>query len=163
MTKTLGDYRSRQVVRGSHQPIHVTHHRGPFLPQTPLTFRQIYTIATPFVVSCPADLNILGYSDPFLSLKVTLNNSTATFDFEQPAGSGPLYAAFIQGNPAQSNGTQFAPIDSTTGEVIVPLGLKGYVFAIVTSASGEYSDDVTVAGPAILDFPYDSTGAPIAP
>jgi len=142
---------------------------NPSLLQTPLNFRQIYSVAKAFVVSCPPNLpNILGYADTFPSLEVTLNYPTATFHFETPTGSDfakkPLFAVFLQGNSALGNGATYAPIDNVTGEVSIPSGLKGYVFALVTTqTNGTVSDENTVAGPAILNFPYDSTGARISP
>ena len=135
--------------------------------QTPLNFRQIYSVAKAFIVSCPPNLpNILGYADTFPSLEVSLNLKypVATFHFETPTSGDfakkPLFAAFLQGNSALGDGTIYAPIDSVTGEVSIPSGLKGYVFALVTTQSnGTVSDENTVAGPAILNFPYDVTGA----
>jgi len=121
--------------------------------ETPLNFRQIYSSAKAFIVSCPEyQPNILGYSDTFPSLKVTVNHPSATFDFEALAGSTqPFYTAFLNGNgPSGNNSSQtFAPIDKVTGAVVIPPGLKGYTYALVTSENGVVSDDVTVAGLAI--------------
>jgi hypothetical protein len=150
------------------------------LLQNPLNFRQIYTLTKPYIVSCPENQPyILGFNETFPTLSVTLNplntsttsslnepppNPTATFNFTLPSSNSnttnaeqqpqqQLYAAFIQGN-----GTQFAPIDSSTGTVELPEGLSGYLYALVTSEMGVVSDVTTVAGPTVLEFPFNSRG-----
>ena len=47
----------------------------------------------------------------------------------------------------------------TSNEVEVPKGLLGFVFVVLTSDGGRVSDETTLAGPAILQFPFDSHGA----
>jgi hypothetical protein len=126
--------------------------------ETHLNFRQVNTLGKGFVVSCPDNTPfILGASDgffPTLAVHLDMANSTAIFDFDKPTGAlagQPLYAAFIQGNM-----TAFAPIDATTGSVALPAGLRGYVYGLVTSEFGVVLDNVTVAGPATLQFPFDA-------
>ena len=46
----------------------------------------------------------------------------------------------------------------TDGSVTIPEGLKGTVYAVATSNATAATDDTTVAGPAILAFPFAPDG-----
>jgi hypothetical protein len=66
--------------------------------------------------------------------------------------SGQLYAAFVQGLE-----TIYVPIDLNM-EAQIPSQLKGTVFVIVTNNNSKTDDSVTVAGPTIATFPFNSAG-----
>jgi len=127
--------------------------------ETPLNFRQLYTIAKAFIVSCPADFpNILGYGETFPHVDVNVSYPNATLTFPQPSGSNagqPLFAAFIQGV-----NTTYVPIDASTNSITFPDTLTGYAYILVsTQGEGELLDNNTLAGPTILTFPFDAAGA----
>jgi hypothetical protein len=125
--------------------------------ETHIDFREVNTLGKSLIVSCPQNMPFVpGVSDgDFGTLGVTLDlaNSSAVFEFDRPTGAlagQPLYAAFMQGNM-----TAFVPIDDASGRVTVPYGLRGFVFGLVTTDK-LVLDNVTVAGPVALQFPFNS-------
>ncbi|KAJ6456410.1 ferritin-like domain-containing protein [Mycena sanguinolenta] len=126
--------------------------------QTALTPNQVYTLASPFIQSCPAsNAQALPSSlAAFPSLAVTNAHPgrTATLTFTAPTASKPLYAAFISGIAAPV----FVPIHNSN-QVAIPRDLLGFAFCVVTTKNGgDLDDSTTVAGPAILNFAFDSRG-----
>ncbi|KAL1746484.1 ferritin-like domain-containing protein [Schizophyllum fasciatum] len=121
---------------------------------TALSFNEVYSLASAFIVSCP-DSNptlpfkafpmlTLGTGKPGDSVSVTYANETES-DGEE------MYIAFFSG------------LDKTfqqvsDGSVTIPEGLKGTVYAVATNNATAATDDTTVAGPAILSFPYGPDG-----
>ncbi|KDQ20804.1 hypothetical protein BOTBODRAFT_183530 [Botryobasidium botryosum FD-172 SS1] len=125
---------------------------GPF--DTPLGLNDVYSLAAPFITSCPSTnpalpvkafpaLNVTGGAgsiNPGSTISVTFANATTA------AGSGQLFLAFFSGLS-----TTFAPYDASKNTVTVPAGLAGTVYAVATSVSnGTVTDDNTLAGPIIL-------------
>jgi hypothetical protein len=66
---------------------------------------------------------------------------------------GPFFAAFISGLD-----TIFVPLHGHNNEVVIPKELYGVVFAVITTDKTKVDDSVTVAGPAFLNFDFDSQG-----
>lgn len=122
-----------------------------------LTANQIFTIAASFIKKCPPE-NPALIARPFPALAVShpIPGKSAKFSFELPKDSSnhekPLFVAFITGIE-----THFSRLNGK-GEAMVPEGLIGTVFAIVTNDESKATDEATVAGPAVLMFPYDSRG-----
>ncbi|KLO17825.1 hypothetical protein SCHPADRAFT_820755 [Schizopora paradoxa] len=119
--------------------------------ETPLGPNQVFTLASGFITSCPA-------SNPTLPFKafpsLVFEGSPApgqksTVDFNATSTGESLFVAFLSG----LNST-FVPLDGKT--VTVPKGLQGTVYAVVTNNGSASSDANTVAGPAILQFPFSS-------
>lgn len=130
----------------------------------PLDFNQVYSLAAPFIVSCPPE------NPPFLALKafptLTVINDNdhlvtgETFQIKtdvQPTGE--VYAAFV---------TVTGPvIAQTTYEhdcwtVTIPAGVHGQSYLVLTNSKTAVSDDTTIAGPAIIEI--DGTdGQPVDP
>ncbi|KAL1710660.1 ferritin-like domain-containing protein [Schizophyllum commune] len=110
---------------------------------TALTFNEVYTLASGFIVSCPSSnpalpfkafpALTLGAGKPGQSVSVTYANGTET--------DGDMYIAFFSG------------LDKTFQQ-----GLKGTVYAVATNNATAATDDTTVAGPAILAFPFGPDG-----
>ncbi|KAJ7092887.1 ferritin-like domain-containing protein [Mycena belliarum] len=131
--------------------------------QTALGPDQVYTLAAPFIKSCPAGNAALLpplTAGPALAVAPTGSSAgkiragrPATLAFAAPAASTPLFAAFISGLATPI----FVPLQNGK-DVAVPQGLKGFVFVVVTSDGGKINAATTVAGPAIVDFMYDSSG-----
>ncbi|KAJ6569790.1 ferritin-like domain-containing protein [Mycena vulgaris] len=126
--------------------------------QTPLAPNPVYSLAAPFIKSCPAsNAESLPALTAYPSLAFEDGHAraghTATLVFPAPKASSALFVAFISGA-----GTPiFVPIQNGN-QVAIPSGLRGFVFCIVTSDGTKVDDSTTVAGPAILNIAYDSRG-----
>ncbi|KAJ7910956.1 ferritin-like domain-containing protein [Mycena leptocephala] len=125
---------------------------GPF--QTPLTLSQVYSLAVPLIKSCPASNTpslpaLTAY--PALIVTDSQPGKTASLDFTAPTASTKLFAAFISGLGA----SVFVPIENGN-KVTIPSNLFGFVFCVITKDGGIADDSTTVAGPAILNFAFDS-------
>ncbi|KAF8583678.1 hypothetical protein K439DRAFT_1202039 [Ramaria rubella] len=123
---------------------------------TPLGFNQVFTLASPFITSCPSsnpDLGVQAFPaltvDP--AAPVPGSNITLTFN-STGAGSDPLYLAVLSGLT-----TKFAPISNN--QATLPEGLQGFVYAVVTNNATDATDASTVAGPTILSFPFNSAAS----
>lgn len=143
-------------VRSTYVTVLVSSHS---LIKTPLDFNQVHTLASPFIASCPeSNPSLAAKSFAPLSAALLDSGSQARLTFAAPTDTSkehgkPLYAAFLIGT-----GTIFVPVNMTSNEVEVPKGLIGFVFVVLTSDGGRVSDETTLAGPAILQFPFDSHG-----
>ncbi|KAJ7450892.1 ferritin-like domain-containing protein [Mycena latifolia] len=126
--------------------------------QTPLAPNPVYSLAAPFIKSCPAGNAALL---PALTAYPTLAfadsharvGTTTKLVFAAPKAASQLFVAFISGAGAPV----FVPIQNGN-EVAIPKDLRGFVFCVVTSDGGKVDDSTTVAGPAILNVAYDSRG-----
>ncbi|KAH7336063.1 ferritin-like domain-containing protein [Rhexocercosporidium sp. MPI-PUGE-AT-0058] len=134
----------------------------------PLTFDEVYTLAAGFIVSCP-DSNA---AKPQLPLKafptVTLGTigpikSGDTIDLLTPGytlapkdGSAPIYAAFVS-----VTGPIYADVTPMDGgfKVVVPKGVNGQSYVVLTGCKDRVTDETVAAGPAIVEItnPYPST------
>jgi len=121
---------------------------------TPLGLNDVYSIAAPFITSCPSTnpalpvkafpaLNVTGGGgsvNPGSTISATFANATTA------AAAGQIYMAFFSGLT-----TTFAPYDASKNTVTVPAGLSGTVYAVATTVgNGTVTDDNTLAGPIIL-------------
>lgn len=123
----------------------------------PLTFDEVYTLAAPFIVSCPttnAALPVKAF--PALTLGTTgtvKSGSTITLltgDYVFVSGSGtPIYACFI---------TVTGPICGVATAVsggfttVIPAGVNGQSYVVLTGCNTTVNDDTVVAGPAIVEI-----------
>lgn len=125
---------------------------GPF--DTPLGLNQVFSLASPFITSCPASnpalpvtafptLAVSGTATPGKSVKLVFNNT----------GSGDKFLAVFTGLS-----TEFAKIGSDNTATL-PKGLQGTAYAVVTNNGTSATDDTTVAGPTILSFPFNSAAS----
>ncbi|KAF8149443.1 ferritin-like domain-containing protein [Crassisporium funariophilum] len=118
----------------------------------PLSLNQVYTLAAAFIVpdSCPStnpDLPVKAF--PTLTLSVASPGKRSTVKHQGTTDA--THIAFFTGLS-----TLFAPIEN--GEVTLPEGLTGQVYAVACNSGDKVTDDNTVAGPAILLFEMDSNG-----
>ncbi|KAJ1032231.1 hypothetical protein NDA18_001725 [Ustilago nuda] len=164
------------VVEGQHQSylIAQTDDGGNAVPRpyaTPLNFKQVYSLAAPFIESCPEKATIPITAFPALTLASASgeNNGTftpgqqvnVTYDSSNGTSSfGNKYLAVIQGIA----GPQFLPLDSgsnSSSTITLPANLTGgQMYAVVTSSDSGVTDDNTFAGPAVG---YVSVPLPEAP
>ncbi|KAF8068058.1 ferritin-like domain-containing protein [Lyophyllum atratum] len=121
--------------------------------ETPLDMNQVYTLASAFIKSCPESnppLPVKAF--PTLTVPPTAEGEHAKLEFEAHEDHTQLYAAFLSGT-----GTVFVEINDKN-EVLIPEGLLGLVFVLVTSDGGKVADESTVAGPTMLQFSFGSNG-----
>lgn len=125
---------------------------------TPLDFDEVYTLAAPFIVSCPASNPVLPVKAfPSLSLGTTGTVSAGTtitldtpgYTLKAADGSSPLYAAFIT-----VTGPIFVPATPVAGgfSVVVPSGVTGQSYVVLTGCDDAVTDDTVAAGPAIVEI-----------
>lgn len=120
----------------------------------PLTLNTVYTLAASFITSCPSTNPALPVK-AFPAVSFGTNptpGSTATVSFNSTTdASTPLYAVFFTGLSQI-----FSPIQN--GQTTIPQNLLGTVYAVVCTNDTFANDLNIVAGPAILDFPFNSQG-----
>lgn len=159
------------VVEGQHQGylIAQTNDGGNVIPSpfsTPLDFKQVYSLAAPFIESCPQDASLPLKAFPTLSLsggaangsftpgqQVTVsydssNSTSSSSNSTSSSGSDSKYLAIIQG----VTGPQFVSLSGGNGtsQVTLPSNLTGgQMYAVVTSSNTAVTDDNTLAGPAV--------------
>ncbi|KAJ5719711.1 hypothetical protein N7493_007289 [Penicillium malachiteum] len=122
----------------------------------PLDFDEVYTLASPFITSCPASNGKLPVKS-FPSLTVTSTRTVVSgskvhlvagngFDDSNPSN---LYAAFIG-----VTGPIWAPLTfkgDKTLTVTIPAGIAGQSYVVITKGKKQVTDDNIVAGPAIIE------------
>jgi len=120
--------------------------------ETPLGPNQVFTLASAFITSCPSSNPTLPFTAfPALAFGGTpAPGQSSTLTFNATSSSSSLSVAFLSGL-----NTTFVPLNGGKS-VTVPAGLQGKVYAVVTDNSTSAGDANTVAGPAILHFPFDS-------
>lgn len=119
----------------------------------PLDFDEVYTVASPFIVSCPSSNPALPVK-AFPSLTSTSSGTLLTGDQVSLAtgggftASGPVYAAFIT-----VTGPIWATVTPTNDgfSVTIPSSVEGQSYVVLTSSNDNVSDDDILAGPAILE------------
>ena len=116
----------------------------------PLTFDDVYSLAAPFIVSCPS-------SNPTLPVKafpelvasgpkpiLTGNTVTLTTPGYQLVGANgaQLYASFVT-----VTGPIFVPVTVTSAgyQITIPAGVNGQSYVILSSCNTSVSDDTTIA------------------
>lgn len=114
-----------------------------------LDFDQVYSLAAGFIKSCPSSNPPLPFT-AFPGLTATIEGIPrpgSKVHFKAAKQVGAKYAAFVS-----ATSTQFIDISGSEGTVTVPEGIRGQSYLILTK-SKSVSDESTVAGPAILNFP----------
>jgi hypothetical protein len=121
----------------------------------PLEFNEVYTVASPFIVSCPSSNGALPVK-AFPALTMSDMSAVVTGSkVNLMAGSGfdmsatDIMAAFIT-----VTGPVWAPLESM-GEakftVTVPEGVAGQSYVVLVKGNNMATDDNIVAGPAIVE------------
>jgi hypothetical protein len=134
--------------------------RAPGIPvpsppfDTPLGFNDVYTLAAPFVVSCPAADPQLPPLKAFPVLTLGTSGAIKSGDSITLLTEGyvlqgtPLYGAFIT-----ITGPIFVVATAVEGgfSLVVPEGDNGQVCVVLTGCNKVVSDDTVAAGPAIVE------------
>jgi len=123
--------------------------------ETPLDVDQVYTLAASFITSCPSSNPALPLTTfPTITIQQASVSAGETITVQfSTSTAGPYYAAFFTGLS-----TVFVAVQHDNS-VVVPSGLLGTVFMVVSTSNSSVTDGNTVAGPAILNFPYLSSVA----
>ncbi|KAJ7782461.1 ferritin-like domain-containing protein [Mycena maculata] len=124
--------------------------------QTPLSPNPVYSLAAPFIVSCPAANSaalpsLTAYPALAFADAHARAGTTATLTFA--SNSKASFVAFVSG----AGTPVFVPLQSGN-RVAIPGSLRGLVFVFVTSDGGRVDDSTTIAGPALLNVAFDSRG-----
>lgn len=129
----------------------------------PLDFNEVYTLAAPFIKSCPSSNPALPVKAfPMLSVDpscgaVTTNKSITleTMTAMQGAQDQQYYAAWIA-----VTGPTFVPatVSGTKITTTVPAGFHGQSYVVITKQNANVTDDTVVAGPAIVEIQGSNGG-----
>lgn len=122
--------------------------------EVPLTFDQVFTLAARFIVSCP-DTNVKLPVMAFPSLFAMLDSETAMTGSnitlkvgENYTGAEEVYAAFVTvTGPVWA---KLEPMGHGTFTAIVPKGIQGQSYVVLTKSDEEVTDDTILAGPAVV-------------
>ncbi|KAK3308574.1 ferritin-like domain-containing protein [Chaetomium strumarium] len=121
---------------------------------TPLTPKQVFSLAAPFIQSCPDGSNLILTAFPTLAMaagqSTTAVAAGTTIQLQSDAAATATNCAFTTGGIP--GGTVFTPFDPATG-CVVPQGLAGITYVNLASAgplTGKLTDDIIVAGPMVM-------------
>ncbi|KAF2094735.1 hypothetical protein NA57DRAFT_79904 [Rhizodiscina lignyota] len=105
----------------------------------------VFTLAAPFITSCPSGSNLAIQAFPQIKLTTAAVSSNQMLVLQNPAQpTGAMFCAFVnQATP------QFTPL--TNGACTVPGNLAGDTFMMVTS-SMSIADTAVLAGPSVLEI-----------
>ncbi|KAK4051244.1 hypothetical protein OIV83_003066 [Microbotryomycetes sp. JL201] len=110
----------------------------------------VYTLATLFIKSCPESNPALPFKAFPQLMASALNNGQTTLSYENADFNGK-YALFLT-----PTGQTSVAVNGD-GTVTVPEGLYGQQYVILASQDAALSDDIVVAGPAVLEVPLPAT------
>ncbi|KAI0397316.1 ferritin-like domain-containing protein [Xylariaceae sp. FL0594] len=129
---------------------------------TPLGPKAIFSLAAPFIQSCPQGSNLVLTAFPALTMTntppaaaggVSVLAAGTNIQLKSDAASGAKFCGFT--NSAAAGGTAFTPFDTASNACALPPNLAGVVYVTLTSsapASGVLTDDITVAGPMVMQL-----------
>lgn len=118
---------------------------------TPLSPQQVFTLAAPFITSCPQGSNLVLTASPSLAMTDTTQAlvANANLALTSDASASATACAFVAGNqPTGAAFTQFVD-----GACVIPQNLQGVAYVNLVSsipADGKIADSIIVAGPMIL-------------
>ena len=126
---------------------------------TPLTFNEVYSLASQFIVSCPPSNPPLPFKAfPLLKLgpKTTMPVKTGdevtllTPDYilKGSKGDTKIYAAFLAVTGPTS--VEAYPVEGGF-KVKIPDGFFGQTYVVLTSCKDSVTDETVAAGPAIIE------------
>ncbi|KID87564.1 Ferritin/ribonucleotide reductase-like protein [Metarhizium guizhouense ARSEF 977] len=123
----------------------------------PLSLKSVFSIAAPFIKSCPQGSNLAVTPFPALTMEARSGEASAmtvgsTVRVAAASGaSAATHCAFTSGGVVPG-GTAFTPFSESTG-CQIPQGVAGVTYLSLSSSAplnGALTDDITVAGPMIL-------------
>jgi hypothetical protein len=146
------------TIEARHQTFVRAASRGIAVPQafdTPLSPKQVFSLAAPFIASCPEGSNLILTAFPTLAMAAGQNPQAvaagATIQLQSDAAATATHCAFTTGGVIPG-GTVFTEFNPQTG-CVVPQGLAGVTYVNLASAgplTGVLTDDIIVAGPMVM-------------
>jgi hypothetical protein len=119
----------------------------------PLSYNEVYTLAAQFIKACP-ETNAPLPVKAFPSLTATSSDmmikagSKVNLSLKEVKIEGKVYAAFITiTGPVVADAVE---VDGAY-EVVVPEGVAGQSYVVLTSCNTTATDDTIVAGPAVVE------------
>lgn len=123
---------------------------------TALSPKAVFSLAAPFIKSCPQGSNLAITAFPALVMapgaQVSALAAGQTLNVQAAGGSGGQFCAFTNGQVV--GGTAFSPFTAGTG-CVIPQNLQGVVYVTLSNAApltGKLTDDMIVAGPMVLQI-----------
>ncbi|KAH7032965.1 ferritin-like domain-containing protein [Microdochium trichocladiopsis] len=125
---------------------------------TPLGPKAVFSLAAPFIQSCPEGSNLILTAFPTLALaspqaaEVKTLVAGSMLNFQSDAAAGATFCGFT--NSGAAGGTSFTPFTAGTGCALPP-NLSGLVYVSLTNAApktGVITDAITMAGPTVLQL-----------
>ncbi|KAI1342144.1 ferritin-like domain-containing protein [Xylariaceae sp. FL0016] len=126
---------------------------------TPLGPKAVFSLAAPFITSCPGGSNLiltafptLTMTSPAASSGVMALEQGTMLQLESDAASSAAFCGFT--NSAAPGGTAFSAFTAGSGCALPP-NLAGTVYVTLTSAAapdGVLTDDITLAGPMVMQL-----------
>ncbi|KAM0256896.1 hypothetical protein ACHAQJ_004718 [Trichoderma viride] len=119
----------------------------------PLGPKAVFSLAAPFISSCPTGSNLKLTAFPTLSLANPTDPTTVNsiVKLQSAASASGKFCAFTSGG-VTPGGTMFTPFTEADG-CKVPEGVAGITYLSLSSAApltGALTDDITVAGPIAI-------------
>ncbi|KAJ4389311.1 hypothetical protein N0V93_006777 [Gnomoniopsis smithogilvyi] len=118
---------------------------------TPLSPKQVFSLAAPFISSCPSGSNLILTAFPTISMANTQQAlvANANLALVSDASAQATACAFVAGGlPTGATFTSF-----TNGACQLPQGLTGVTYLNLVNAipaDGKITDNIIVAGPMVL-------------
>lgn len=122
---------------------------------TPLSPKQVFSLAAPFIASCPAGSNLVLTAFPTIAMDgaqqqiLAGSKEPVMLSLQSEAAPQASACAFVVGDTPL--GTTFTAFQN--GQCVTPQGLQGVVYLNLVSATpadGKITDDIIVAGPMVL-------------
>lgn len=153
----LGTAASILTIEARHQTFIRVATKIAAVPQpfdTALSPKQVFSLAAPFIASCPEGSNLILTAFPTLTMAAGANANAvqagSRIQLQSDATAQAAFCAFTTGGVP--GGTAFTAFDAATG-CEVPQGLAGVVYINLVSAApvnGAISDDIILAGPTVM-------------
>ncbi|KAM0278552.1 hypothetical protein ACHAQH_005120 [Verticillium albo-atrum] len=122
---------------------------------TPLGPRAVFSLAAPFITSCPEGSNLAIQAFPPLQMTAPAAPAAvaigSTIQLQADTAPQAVACGFTSGG-VSPGGTAFTAFNPQTG-CEVPQGLAGVTYVTLTSSApinGALTDDITLAGPMVL-------------
>ncbi|KAH6655111.1 ferritin-like domain-containing protein [Truncatella angustata] len=125
---------------------------------TPLGPKAVFSLAAPFIQSCPAGSNLALQAFPTLTMATAAPAAPAilaagtALQFQSAAAAGAQFCGFTNANAP--GGTAFSAF-TAAGGCQLPQNLAGITYVTLTNAApatGVISDAIIVAGPMVLSL-----------
>ncbi|KAK2019679.1 twin-arginine translocation pathway signal [Colletotrichum eremochloae] len=154
----LGTAGSILTIEARHQTFIRAASKQIAIPQAfdaPLGVRAVFSLAAPFITSCPQGSNLALQAFPKLTMTSPASPAAvavgAPIMLQSDAAAQAQACAFTTGG-ILPGGTAFTPFNPQQG-CIVPQGLSGVVYVSLTSQApmaGTITDEIIVSGPMVL-------------